>query len=254
MFVKTPGWSKGECKHLRRGGGVYMYVHGRVSRDTFGSRPWLKTELAWSLESETWCITLCCLSPQTKQGHTNWHYLIHINVACTWCITPLCPAASFFPPPHKIMFVSGLISRRCCSWLKPQERAECLLIPASIWGAVKQTVISPIPYTHCLWERPTETAASLSELTLTLFVCLGGDVGGGYIYVSHTKWNRFLYHKSAKYSIWPPPIWSRPIIVHTLNTFYSFNIPLQTVQTSWERVTNPHVMVRSQLDPFRKAE
>ncbi len=107
MFVKTPGQSKGECKHLRRGGGVYMHVHGRVSRDTFGRR------LDWkqSLPGVRHSLHLTQLSlPSDKEGHSNWHYSIHINMASTWYRTPLCPTSSWLLP-FTIMFVSGLISR-----------------------------------------------------------------------------------------------------------------------------------------------
>ncbi len=161
MLVESPGQSKRECKRLRRGGGVYVYVyvHGRVSRNTFGSRPWLKTELAWSQESETWSF---CFPYQTRRdtptdiaglisvwfAHTHLHSWSH------------CIPTSFL---YNDVVGLWLNKQGWYSCMKPQERTEWLLIPACIWEAAKQAVISLITHTHThththrLWERSTES-------------------------------------------------------------------------------------------------
>lgn len=78
--------------------------------------------------------------PSDKAG-THWHWQTSLDsyqcdmlINTTHTSDPIAPLLLF----HTMrLFVSGLISRDSC--LKPQERFEWLLIPVSIWDAVKQT-------------------------------------------------------------------------------------------------------------------
>lgn len=103
ILVETPGQRKPVCKHLRRGGGVYVYVRGRVSRNTFGSQTWLETELVWSWK-------LGSSDPVMSQGH--WRTQLE-SYQCGMLIIP-----------HKhthlwshCILTSSLYSNAVCIWL-----------------------------------------------------------------------------------------------------------------------------------------
>lgn len=57
MLMETLGQSKRVRKHFKKGGGVYVYMHGRVSGNTFRTQPLLETELAWSLNGNAVLLT-----------------------------------------------------------------------------------------------------------------------------------------------------------------------------------------------------
>lgn len=137
-------------------------MYGRVSRSTFGSCVWLKTELAWSQKHDASASVVSSIRQSTDTSTDSWK--------------PLIPMHPYLFPYTMVLFVSGFNWQGCHSSLKPQERAERRLIPASIWIAMKQVVISLIPYTPCLCKRPTKTALShrhfLSALVLVLKVIL----------------------------------------------------------------------------------
>lgn len=108
VLVETPGQSKQECKHIRRGGGLYVYVHGRVNRNTFGNCPWLKTELAWSPRHGA--SDSGCLSPQTKAG-THWQTLLDLYQYGMLVIQHISDPTASLLLSSPMIFVFGLISR-----------------------------------------------------------------------------------------------------------------------------------------------
>lgn len=176
MPLETPRQRMGACKHLRWGGGVYVYVHGRVSTSTVGSRPWLRTELFWTLESETQHSWLCCLPNQT--AGTNWQTLLESYQCGMLVVHTSDPTASLLLPRTMMRFVSDFISRH--DWVAPDP---CLDLGSSEAGSdITDSIHSP-----ALGKIHRDYTVSRDHRHLTC-LCLGG-VTEGASHLSSTRWN-----------------------------------------------------------------
>lgn len=172
MLMETLGQSKRVCKHFRKGGGVYVYVHGRVSRNTFGTQPWLETELARSLDRNMVLLTLVSPLRQRRVTLTDITGLISILLITLHTSDP---TASWLLSFIMMLFVSDLISRDVTlAWNHRRVPIGQWSLPQFGKQEAGGDIIDSI---HILSLGKIHRDCCLSVgITITWSACLGGNV------------------------------------------------------------------------------